>query len=274
MKLFLGSIAIASLIAGSAMAADMAVKTPVYKAPTPVAAYSWTGCYVGGNVGGAWGRSDVTYTQTGAYPPLAEPADVVFANNLGSPRLRNSGFTIGGQTGCNYQMSSLVIGLETDLNWVGVKNNYFAAGTIPVGGGGVSSTVSVESNYLFTLRPRAGIAVDRALFYVTGGLAVGNEKFSQSFSHFFVNTPTSSESGSISKSKVGWTVGGGIEYAVTNNWSAKIEYLHVDLGSVNFNAANNLFPIFTASNSVYIREDIVRVGLNYKFGSGPVVANY
>ncbi len=275
-KLFLASMAVIALAAGPASAADLSAK-PVYKAPmvAPVApVFSWTGCYFGGNAGGVWGRTDITYQETGLRF-LNDPRDQAFANNLGSPTFHETRFTAGGQIGCNYQTSSsFVVGLESDLNWIGLNDHYFASGNRPVNGNLLSSTVTAKSDYLFTLRPRVGFAVGRTLFYVTGGLAVGNEQLSQRFFHF---ASGACECASASWTKAGWTVGGGFEYAITNNWSTKIEYLHVDLGRSSFVSAEDIAPAFTANNSMRVQEDIVRAGVNYRFGWGKapvVVARY
>ena len=131
-------------------------------------------------------------------------------------------------------------------------------------------TQRASIDWFFTVRSRLGLAMDRSLFYVTGGLAVGNERFSQ----FFLHTASGTfEAGSSSDTRVGWTVGAGGEYAFTNNWSVKAEYLYVDLGSTGFNSVNNLLPAFTAINSARLTENIGRVGINYHF-NGPVVAKY
>jgi outer membrane immunogenic protein len=271
-KLFLASMAIIALAAGPASAADLSAR-PVYKAPkvAPVApVFSWTGCYFGGNAGAVWGRTDITYQETGL-SLLNDPRDQAFANSLGSPTFHETRFTAGGQVGCNYQTSSLwVIGIESDLNWVGLNDHYFASGNRPVNGNRLSSTVTAKSDYLFTLRPRVGFAAGPALFYVTGGLAVGNEQFSQRFFHF---ASLACECGSLSTTRAGWTAGGGFEYVITTNWSAKIEYLHVELGRASFIDAQDLFPPFTANNSMRVREDIVRAGVNYRFawGKAPIV---
>src|SRR5689334_17026782 len=255
--------------AGAASAADMAVKArPAPPLPPPCI---WCGFYIGVNAGGAWTRSEVDYTQTGAYLTSGiAAADLAFAHALGSPRTDRSGFTGGGQAGYNWQMGAGVFGIEGDINYLHTTANVFAIGVLPVGGATISSTTSVSTDWLATLRGRAGIASGPALFYVTGGLAVGNVKFSQNFFHF---ASGSFEAGAIDDTRAGWTVGGGIEYAFSNNWSVKGEYLYVDLGRAGFNSANNLFPTFTASNSARLTENIGRVGLNYKFG-GPVVAKY
>jgi len=249
-----------------ALAADMAVKA---RPPVAVAeaVFSWTGFYVGLNAGGAWTSSDVTFTQTG---PVFDQPDRDFGNALGSPSTNRTGFTGGAQAGYNWQSGIAVVGVETDINYLHTSANVFRSGTLPVVPVVDTSTTAVSTDWLYTLRGRAGLTSGRALFYVTGGLAVGNERFSQ----FFLHTASGTfEAGSSSDTRVGWTVGAGGEYAFTNNWSVKAEYLYVDLGSTGFNSVNNLLPAFTAINSARLTENIGRVGINYHF-NGPVVAKY
>jgi len=258
-RLLLGTAMSLAMVAGAA-AADLPVYT---KAPPPAPpVWSWTGWYLGLNAGGAWTRSHVAYVQTGAYPAFNGPVDVAFADALGSPTLNRTGFTGGAQAGYNYHSGWAVWGLETDINYLHTSAGNFAAGTLPVSGAGVTSTVNATTDWLYTLRGRLGVSADRALFYITGGLAVGNESFSQNFFH---TVSGSFEAGSTSSTKAGWTGGGGVEYAFTNHVSAKLEYLYVDLGSVSFNSANNAFPTFTAANSASLKESIVRGGINYRF---------
>ncbi|HEY5067541.1 MAG TPA: outer membrane beta-barrel protein [Xanthobacteraceae bacterium] len=246
---------------GPAFAADMAVKA---SPPVVATAFSWTGCYVGGNAGGAWGNSNVTLMETGAFlDPLSHnpPADVAFSNALGSPGIRMSGFTGGGQVGCNYQAGSFVFGIEGDGEYTGLSGSAAATATLPIAKLAASATTSVSSHSLFTVRPRAGFAVDRTLFYVTGGYAGGNVTYSESMSQ----RAGVSTGGTVSSTQSGWTIGGGIEYAMTNNWTIKGEYLYVNLGSVGFAGANIVMPTFTTANSATFKENIGRLGLNYKF---------
>jgi outer membrane immunogenic protein len=256
--------AIAALTGTPLLAADL----PVTARPlAPVYAFSWTGCYLGVNAGYAWGSSNVTFTERGAFLSRP-PADVAFSDQLGSPNIPLNGFTGGGQAGCNYQTGSVVIGVEGDGDYVGLNGAKYAAGTIPIGGTSVIANESVSSHSLFTARVRAGYQVGRTLFYATGGYAGGNV----SYSGFITHDPgVTFMSGTVSSLDNGWTVGGGVEYAIANNWTVKGEYLYVDLGSVSFSAADNRNPAFNSTNSANLKENIVRFGLNYKFGSGPTV---
>jgi outer membrane immunogenic protein len=162
----------------------------------------------------------------------------------------------------HYQASAFLLGIETDINSLRAKGTVSAAGNLPVAGTPVSTTASVSTDWLYTLRGRLGLAVDRGTFFVTGGLAAGNINFSDTFFH---GVNGSVETGSVSQNKSGWTVGGGLEYSLTDNWLAKIEYLYVDLGSISFSSVNSMNLAFTAMYNADLKESIIRVGVNYKF---------
>jgi outer membrane immunogenic protein len=245
-----------------ASAAAAMLTLPAMADDRPAGAARFAGCYGGFNAGGAQTTADVSYIQSGGFFITSPPGDLAYMTNLASPRIRGTGFTGGGQLGCNYQTGRVVWGIETDINYLHTAGGYFATGVIPSNAHVVTSTVEASTDWLYTLRGRVGFTVERTLFYATGGLAAGNEKFSQNFFHFFNFT---SEAGSASATKAGWTVGGGIEYAFTDSLSAKVEYLHVDLGSASFNSTNSLLPTYFAANSAHFREDIVRLGVNWKF---------
>jgi outer membrane immunogenic protein len=121
---------------------------------------------------------------------------------------------------------------------------------------------------MFTLRPRLGFAANNWLLYVTGGLAVADLKANFLFTDTFA---TANESAAISQTKAGWTLGVGAEYAIAGPWSAKLEYLHVDLGSVSVTSANLTaftppipFPTNVFNHSVHLTTDIVRAGINFR----------
>jgi outer membrane immunogenic protein len=212
----------------AAQAAD--IPRPVYKGMPlrPVIAYyNWTGLYFGINAGYGFGTSTWTGIPGGSVKP--------------SP----NGFLIGGTLGYNYQIGSFVYGIEGDWDWSGVKGSATCA---------VVVTCTTESPWLATFRGRLGYAFDRWLPYLTAGGAYGNVKATASIPGAAV---------SANKSELGWTFGGGLEYAFLGNWSAKIEYLYVDLGTAAMGGGVN----------VTFKESIVRGGLNYKF-SGPIFSHY
>jgi outer membrane immunogenic protein len=144
-----------------------------------------------------------------------------------------SGGLVGGTVGYNWQMGQIVFGLEGDADWSGIKGSAACAGT----------NCETRNDYLATIRGRVGYAFDRFLPYVTGGAAFGNVK------------NTVAGIGSTDQSNVGWTVGGGLEYAISGPWSIKAEYLYVDLGDSGS-------VLGSTSN---FHENVVRAGLNYRF---------
>jgi outer membrane immunogenic protein len=222
-------------LASVASAADMPVKA---KAPPPIL-YNWTGFYVGVAGGGASSSQD--WTAVGG---------VTTGNFTGS------GGLIGATAGYNYQMNKLVVGLEGDASWADIR-----ATDTTTGGCSVAFRCQATDNFLATVRGRLGLAADRWLFYVTGGAAFVNVNNDQS---------ALSPLASASSTKAGWTAGGGVEAMLWGKWSAKAEYLHADIGQTPFCPAAGC-GVLVVSN--YTRLDIVRIGLNYKFG-GPVVAKY
>jgi outer membrane immunogenic protein len=190
----------------------------------------------------------------------------------------------GVQAGYNYQMDRFVIGVEADANYLGLRTSY-AIGPLlgALGPGTYSVTAASSADALFTLRARAGIAIDRNLVYITGGLAASTFGFSQNISYlnprlnFLPFTPAAggANAGSASSTKVGWTIGAGFERMLNNNWSVKAEYLYVDLGTQSFSSSyTDLQPaVFAVQHKDSLTANILRLGVNYRFG-GPVVAKY
>jgi outer membrane immunogenic protein len=276
-KKVLAGVALAALTTGSAMAADLAVKAPIFKAPPPVVVYNWTGCYIGVNGGGAWQRrawqrrdnslSIVNDPGNGFFNPQAIPG----VNASGSGSLNSDGFTGGAQVGCNFQSANVVWGVETDFNSLRQGAAFGGRFLYTTSGTPYFLNVSEDKSWLYTLRGRVGLAADRALFYVTGGLAAAKYRFTQSFADF------DTESVSVSKTKAGWTVGAGVEAAVFDNWTVKAEYLFARLSGDTvvgrLVATGGGAATFTNSLS-NIDLHVVRVGLNYRFGYSPVVAKY
>jgi len=253
---------------GRGLAADLIVKIP----PPPEPAYSWTGFYAGLNAGGAWGRDRVNTEQFFPVPPFFA-VDRAAISGAASRTFDPSSFTGGGQAGYNLQYGQWLVGLEGDFQYLGLKGSQ--GGTFPFPStlpGGVigppttffSTATNVSTNWLFTLRPRVGWIANNWLIYATGGLAVGNEKFTQ----IIAGLGNAVETTSFSTTRAGWTVGAGVEYALHRNWSIKGEYLYVDYGTVNRTGTiappapiPGIFPI----SSVHLTSNIVRVGLNYQF---------
>ena len=242
LRTLLQGAALAALASGSAFAADLPRRTeppaaPIYAPPV----FTWTGFYVGLNAGAA---IDASQHQ--------------FAPFFASSNSGGAGFTGGGQLGYNWQTGPLVVGLETDLNYRASQSNS--------GGGFGMGAVGSGADYFGTLRGRVGFApMDRMLIYATGGLAYGNTNFPGSVAGIDgFGVARALYGGGNAGASAGWTVGGGAEYALTQHWSVKAEYLYVSLGgkSTNYIDAVSGLPIVANANT---RDHIARVGVNYHF---------
>jgi outer membrane immunogenic protein len=243
-RLWLGSVLLAVLVAaGPAMAADMPIKAPPV-APVTAPTYNWAGFYVGGNVGYSWGNQSTA--------PVAVPGGTV------SSTASINGVIGGGQIGYNWQLNKVVLGLEADIQGSGQKGNVntnFLLGGVPTTG-----QASQNLDYFGTVRGRVGYAWDRSLVYFTGGWAYGNESF-RGISAAIAPTDIFVAPRTITD---GWTVGGGLEWAFMDRWSAKIEYLYVDFGQDSRAQVIITAHGITATTSD-LTSNMVRVGLNYKF---------
>jgi opacity protein-like surface antigen len=258
-------------LAAPAQAADMPVKAP----PAAVAVYSWTGCYIGGNVG--YARADAHYegTPNAAYIAGAfSPAEAAGQAATSQHALRPSGITAGGGAGCNVQNGAWLWGIEGDANFQNIRRNDFVV--LP-GAGGAPGTYSwqddLRSQWFATFRGRLGVvAGSRHLFYVTGGGAIAEFRALKALD--FPGAVGFRYEGSVSGARLGWVVGGGYEFAISGNWTVKAEYLHLDFGSRSALAPQNVANTpFAWNYNFRFREDVVRLGLNYRLG-GPVVARY
>jgi outer membrane immunogenic protein len=236
-KLLLASaVAVAVALCAPAIAADMPVKGPVYKAAP--AMFSWTGCYSGIEAGWSWAKSRIRF-------PDGDPAGDYNAD----------GGLVGVTLGCNWQNGNWVWGVETDLAWSGLK-----------GQGGENANPGVflgtKSNWLNTDRVRVGYAADRSLWFLTGGIAVRDIEATNFGLGFFDK---------LSHTSVGWTAGFGGEFALADpHWSWKIEYLYADYGTHSY-----AFTDFSTKGFA-VHENIVRIGINWRgdWGKGPVSAKY
>ena len=217
-------VALLAAMAIPAVAADLPPRMPVKAPPIVPVGFNWTGFYIGVNAGGGWGISsfNLPVTPTGNF--------------------RTSGFIGGGTIGYNYQMGSFVLGAEGDFDGSTVH------GSKACRVGATLAVCQTRNDWLGTVRGRVGYSVDRFLPYLTGGLAVGDIR---------ATDPTFA---GVTKTKAGWTVGGGVEVAIVSNVSAKVEYLHVDLGNVNCGVGCG-----AAATQVKFREEVVRGGVNYRF---------
>jgi outer membrane immunogenic protein len=285
MKKIVLAVALVAIGAAPVLAADLPA-APVYSNAPPVVApvYNWTGFYVGLNAGGAISDTSYNTYPTGCYVAAAPCAGGPPQNSFRSALATFNGgsFTGGGQAGYNWQSGSAVFGIETDINFTGQNTsiNQLIALPVPpfVPGSFFLNSTSDKLDWFGTLRGRAGfLATPTLLLYGTGGLAYGHVA---STTVDQVTTTPDFYSASASTVRVGWTAGAGAEWMFAPNWSAKLEYLYVDLGTASYNVpcSNGVAfclqtPPPTYQTDLRVRDNIVRVGVNYHFG-GPVVAKY
>ena len=207
----------------TAHAADMAM--PTKASPAPV--YQWTGCYVGGNVGGGTsGTNFGSIVDPGTYLGIADAATV---SADGSGSRNNLAVPAGGQLGCNWQTGTFVVGLEGDLDYFhsnpNINNNTAATGISLANGSPVGITQKLTTNFLATVRPRFGIAADRNFAYITGGVAFTSVNYAETYSDGNPAPGPGASFASASRSLVGWTAGAGWEYAFADHWTVRAEYL-------------------------------------------------
>ncbi len=229
-KLLLASVGAVAL-AGSAVAADLPSRAPppVYVPPVPI--FTWTGVYLGGQIGYAWGNNNITWGDT--------------YGNWGSFNEQGNGVIGGAHVGYNLQLGQWVVGLEGDVDGSSISHNNntqsFYAPYVGAYVTGVNYTTS--AGVQGSIRGRVGVAWDRVLLYGTGGVAFAGVNANINTPGFVYGTSNAYSFGggydSASSTRVGWTVGGGIEYAVTNNWSVRAEYRYADFGHNTFYPVNS-----------------------------------
>jgi len=288
--------------ATTAMATSLATKAPIV---SPVAPISWTGFYVGGNMGYSWGKSsngwNVFAPDTGGSTICGSSAlcaTAVDSNIMNGP--------IGGlQAGYNWQQGNFLVGIETDIQAANQKGDGSFIANFPTSilvnnepvFGTLNASYEQKLTWLGTLRGRVGFTNHGWLVYGTGGLAYGRVKINGVATATGINIPglglpTCPVSGicplaSLDDSviKVGWTAGAGVELILADNWSWKVEYLHVDLGTIErtFTTLPGCFggPTFgcgtagagTSTLRSKVTDEIVRIGINYRFAPGPFAIN-
>jgi outer membrane immunogenic protein len=251
---FATAAALAMTIAAPARAADLPLKTEAPFAER----FNWTGCYLGGHLGGGFARKDLT-----------DPVQLVQDSFLGagstdgittvSPAPR--GVVIGGQIGCDYQFaSSWVIGIEGAASGSTMKNSRTVG--LPLGNPD-TALVKASTDFLPSVTVRLGYAVDNVLLYAKGGVALAGDKYDVTGS--FAGTPFAFEG---LDNRIGWTAGGGVDWAFSRHWSANLEYDYYQFGHggvLMSDPINALAGIVDAKQTV----QVVKVGLNFHiWGSG------
>jgi outer membrane immunogenic protein len=257
---------LATLVGTPALAADMALKAAPPAAP---AAYSWTGWYAGLNAGGDWGTSDPSTTTVQAGWFAGCPQCVADVAAVGNQRFHTQGFTGGGQLGYNWQINSIVTGLEADFEDFRSRGSNSVSIFTPTCPCTQTVNSSMTTDWLFTLRPRVGVAANNWLFYGTGGLAVSELKGAWSYTDNF-SVPNATESGASTQTKAGWVAGGGVEAALPGNWVVGAEYLYVKFNNISTTSTNLVtaagpLPTTVFTHSEDLAANIVRVRLSKKF---------
>lgn len=252
-RILMASVGAAAL-AGSAAAADLPSRAPVYAPPAP---YNWTGDYLGGQIGYVWANNPANLSFPGATAAsfgLASPAVI-------GPEVFPLGYipsgVIGGiHGGYNLQIAQWVVGIEGDIDGTSLSRTFTAGGIPPLYFSGTRRQ-SVQASG----RGRVGIAFDRVLLYATGGVAFAdfeNDYATNVFGQPFWN--------SFANGRIGWTAGAGVEYVVTGNWSVRAEYRYSDFGHFTTYPFNGV-PI--TAGAIYVTnhptENRVQVGFSYKF---------
>jgi outer membrane immunogenic protein len=290
-KKLIASAAIAALIGTRALAADMEVNAPLPPAPV----HSWTGFYVGGNIGYSWGNADTDFN-AGPVTVRTDFGLPTIPGFVSSESVKPKGIIGGGQIGYNWQFSAnLVAGLEADMQGSGEKastsfSDPFSVLVSPRGPflfpppprirvtGTAVTDYEANISWFGTVRGRIGYAWKWVMLYATGGLAYGEVKLQGTHTVSGSDAVTFSIGSAIAHSQVntGWTVGAVVEAALFGNWTWKAEYLYVDLGSLDTPPGNPtvicticLPPSFAGGGQIathtHFTDNIARVGLNYKF---------
>lgn len=254
MKRLVASAAMLSALSMSALAADLpnTKGPPAFAPPPPPPVFSWTGFYIGGQVGYEWGTSA---------PSLVFKPTYTFEDPFNS--YNDQGVVGGLHAGYNYQISEFVVGIEGDVE--GSSYNGSSMTGLPTCSPGC--TLSTRSDIQGSIRGRIGWAWDRVLFYGTGGAAFASIRNALQY-ETLVDSQTFG--------RVGWTAGGGVEYAIDPNWSVRVEYRYTDYGAYYLDLINTDGGV--ASVRERERDNRVEAGFSYKFDMfappAPVVAKY
>jgi outer membrane immunogenic protein len=244
-NVLLAGTALLTIASGSATAADLSRPTlapaPVYSKAPMMAPFSWTGIYIGGNLGGAW--TNKCWTNLGTFATLSQ--------NEGCGDL--SGFLGGGQIGGNYQMGAFVFGIEGAGHWSDIKGDHVST-FFP------SDTLSAKVDSIAMVTGRIGYAADAVLFYGKGGVAWAHDKYSEIF--------TGASFGDATEWRSGWTAGAGIEWGFAPSWSVAFEYDYLGLGTKQVSLVNPTSG--TVANFENIQQNIsmATVRLNYRLFGG------
>ncbi|KAB2940283.1 MAG: outer membrane beta-barrel protein [Hyphomicrobium sp.] len=219
-----------------------------YAAPITPTAPSWTGFYLGAHLGGAWGSSTATDSSGATLNDYWSSAP--------------SGVVAGATLGYNWQLGPMLYGIEGDLGYLGLAGSATTA-FVPLG---YEASTSTDHDFYMTLRGRLGVLMNGWMLYVTGGYLGSDTTVSVLESCDDITCDASIASASSSSFRNGWTIGGGFEAAIEQGWTAKVEYLYYDLGSISVTTPASTLG---GPNTWTVDTDgqLVRAGMNYRFNS-------
>jgi outer membrane immunogenic protein len=255
-KLLIAGAALAALIGTPALAADLTYKAP---SPPPPPAWSWTGFYVGVNAGYSLAKDPFTQT--------LDEGGIALISSTADSRVTPNGGVFGGQAGYNYQVGNIVVGVEGDFQWSGARDTA-GCGIECFNEGGMAAiigTAEQQIKWFGTARGRVGYTNNDWLLYVTAGGAWGEVDATTA-----INVPMSvgALSNTTSITKSGGVFGGGVEVHLGGQWTAKAEYLYMDLGNINDTLGITGLglggPAAALTTNSKIQDNIVRAGLNFK----------
>jgi outer membrane immunogenic protein len=261
-KSFQASLCAFVLTGSAAFAADFGYPPPPAYLPPPL--FTWSGIFVGGQLGYVWAAG--AFNESG-FDPLT--GAVINGTINGTP----SGVIGGAHIGYQYQFNQLVLGVQGSLDGTSLTNT--AVATFPLAFGGSNLSAQTTGDVRGSIRGKFGIALDRALIYGTAGVSFGG--FKTALSLTAPNTPIFATA-TTSSTRTGWTAGGGVEYAVTNNWWIFAEYRFTDFGTLQSNFLATDLPTGAFINGErHLQENQVQAGFSYRFdiyAPVPVVAKY
>ena len=245
------------LLAGSALVAALSIASAANAADVDPAGYDWTGFYVGANAGVSWNNSSVNNSFS------VDGVNLKGINNNIDDN--QAAFTAGGILGYNYQIDQVVLGVETDFNYLGFSQDGNRSGTLDHDGGAIDLKAkgSLEADWFGTIRGRLGYAFDNMLIYGTGGAAYGHVNGNGKLTATTGDTEYTWK-GSNDSTNWGWTVGGGVEYGI-DKWTLGVEYLYVDLGDGNWSDNSNPDHEYKLKGDADYAFSTVRATVKYHF---------
>ena len=254
MKYWLWATSVAAIVASSSAFAASPAGEP---AAPPASVFNWTGFYAGADIGGGWSSDNVNYYTGEGFPPYAR---------IDTAKVDGSGLLGGVFTGYNYQLNSVIVaGVEGDFEGtsIGGKNHCMivTSGTpyCPPSFGAQSTSDALP--WQGSLRGRLGYAAGNALIYATGGLA-----FAQINTGYAGEVGPITGSDSFSRTRTGWTLGAGVDYALNSNWVVRAEYRYSSFGSIKDTLVNApLGAVYATAGHTSVDENILRIGIAYKF---------